>query len=117
MIKKRKTLIEAVQDCKSADGYVMRVFVIGFTKESPNQKKRTNYALASQQKEIRRIMAEIVAKEISKANSTQVMTLFSSEVVEKKITKECSKIYPMKNVKVRKIKVIQRPKIDAVKLA
>ena len=50
LIKKRKTLIEAVQDCKSSDGYVMRVFVIGFTKESPNQKKRTNYALSSQQK-------------------------------------------------------------------
>ena len=45
------------------------------------------------------------------------MTLFTSEVVEKKITKECSKIYPVKNVKVRKIKVIQRPKIDATKLA
>ena len=50
LIKKRKTLIEAVQDCKSSDGYVMRVFVIGFTKESPSQKKRTNYALSSQQK-------------------------------------------------------------------
>ena len=117
LIKKRKTLIEAVQDCKSSDGYVMRVFVIGFTKESPNQKKRTNYALSSQQKEIRRRMNEIVAKEISKANSTQIMTLFTSEVVEKKITKECSKIYPVKNVKVRKIKVIQRPKMDATKLA
>lgn len=32
LIKKRKTLIEAVQDCKSADGYVIRVFVIAFTK-------------------------------------------------------------------------------------
>ena len=62
-------------------------------------------------------MNEIVAREIAKANSTQVMTLFSSEVVEKKITKECSKIYPVKNVKVRKIKVIQRPKMDVNKLA
>ena len=40
LIKKRKTLIEAVQDVKSADGYVLRVFVIAFTKESPNQKSR-----------------------------------------------------------------------------
>jgi small subunit ribosomal protein S3Ae len=54
LIKKRKTLIEAIQDCKSQDGYVIRVFVIAFTKESQNQKKKTNYALASQQKEIRR---------------------------------------------------------------
>ena len=53
IIKKRKTLIEAVQDYKSQDGYVVRVFVIAFTRESPNQKRKTNYALASQQKEIR----------------------------------------------------------------
>ena len=45
------------------------------------------------------------------------MNLFTSEVVEKKITKEVSHIYPVKNVKVRKIKVIQRPKIDSSKLA
>lgn len=62
IIKKRKTLIEAVQDCKSQDGYVMRVFVIGFTRESPNQKRRTNYALASQQKEIRKRINDIISK-------------------------------------------------------
>ena len=28
-----------------------------------------------------------------------------------------TKIYPVKNVRVRKVKVIQRPKIDATKLA
>jgi ribosomal protein S3AE len=32
--------------------------------------------------------------------------------VHDKITKEASKIYPLENVKVRKIKVLQRPKID-----
>ena len=45
------------------------------------------------------------------------MNLFTSDIVEKKITKEVSRIYPVKNVRVRKIKVIQRPKIDVHKLA
>jgi len=117
LIKKRKTLIEAIQDTKTADGYVIRVFVIAFTRESPNQKSKTNYAQSSQQKAIRRKMNEIIAKEISKANATDVLKLFTSEVVEKRITKEVSHIYPVKNVKVRKIKVIQRPKIDANKLS
>ncbi len=117
LIKKRKTLIEAIQDCKSQDGYVIRVFVIAFTKESTNQKKKTNYALASQQKEIRRRINEIVAKQVSQSNATQLLSLFTSEIIEKKITKEVSAIYPVKNVRVRKIKVIQRPKIDATKLA
>ena len=117
LVKKRKTLIEAISDVKSQDGYVLRVFVIAFTRESHNQKSKTNYALASQQKIIRKKINEIIAKEVSKANSTQVLNLFTSEVVEKKITKEISPIYPVKNVKIRKIKVIQRPNVDFNKLS
>jgi small subunit ribosomal protein S3Ae len=94
----------------------LRVFVIAFTRESANQKSKTNYALSSQQKIIRRKINEIIAKEVSKANATQILNLFTSEVVEKKITKEISRIYPVKNVKVRKIKVIQRPNLDFNKL-
>lgn len=62
LIKKRKTLIEAVQDVKSADGYVLRVFAIAFTRESNGQKRKTNYAQSSQQKAIRNKMNEIIAK-------------------------------------------------------
>ena len=116
LIKKRKTLIEAVQDVRSADGYVLRVFAIAFTKETPGQKRKTNYALASQQKMIRKKMNDIIAKEVVKSNATQVLNLFTSEIIEKRITKEASPIYPIKNVKVRKIKVIQRPNIDYHKL-
>jgi small subunit ribosomal protein S3Ae len=116
LIKKRKTLIEAVSDVKSNDGYVLRVFVIAFTKESPSQKRKTNYALSSQQKIIRKRINDIIAKDVAKANITEVLKMFTSEVVEKKITKDVSPIYPVKNVKVRKIKVIQRPNVDYNKL-
>ena len=37
--------------------------------------------------------------------------------LEKKINKEVSAIYPVRNIRVRKVKVIQRPKVDANKLA
>jgi len=117
LIKKRRTLIEAVQDCTSQDGYVVRVFVIAFTRESPNQKRKTNYALASQQKEIRKRINDIVKREVAKSSATKLFELFTSEYVEKKISKDVSPIYPVKNVRVRKIKVIQRPKIDISKLA
>jgi small subunit ribosomal protein S3Ae len=117
LIKKRKTLIEAISEVKTTDGYLLRVFVIAFTRESTNQKRKTNYALSSQQKIIRKRINDIVAKEVSKANVTQILNLFTSETVEKKITKEVSPIYPVKNVKVRKIKVIQRPNVDINKLS
>jgi len=116
LIKKRKTLIEAVSDVKSQDGYVLRVFVIAFTKESPSQKRKTNYALSSQQKIIRKRINDIIAKDVAKANITDILKMFTSEVVEKKITRDVSPIYPVKNVKIRKIKVIQRPNVDYNKL-
>lgn len=116
LIKKRKTLIEAVSDVKTQDGYVLRVFVIAFTKESPTQKSKTNYALSSQQKIIRKRINDIIAKDVAKANITEILKMFTSEVVEKKITKDVSPIYPVKNVKIRKIKVIQRPNVDYNKL-
>ncbi len=59
----------------------------------------------------------MIAKEVSKANATHLFDLFTSEVLEKTITKKVTAIYPVKNVRVRKVKVIQRPKVDSTKLA
>jgi len=61
-------------------------------------------------------ITDIISKEVTKSNVTQILNMFTSEVVEKKITKDVSPIYPLKNVKIRKIKVIQRPNIDYNKL-
>ena len=44
----------------SQDGYVMRLFAIGFTKKRQNQLKKTCYASAAQQKLIRKKMREIM---------------------------------------------------------
>merc|ERR1712216_1027835 len=60
LVRKWQTLIECNVDIKTTDGYSMRMFCIGFTKKRPNQIKRTSYAMGSQQKQIRRKMAENV---------------------------------------------------------
>ena len=112
LIKKWRTLIEAVCDVKTNDGYILRVFTIAFTRKTERQKKATAYALSSQVKLIRKRIVDLINKEVSKANITQVVEAFTSEVIHEKITKEIKRIYPVENVKVRKIKVIQRPKID-----
>jgi len=38
------------------------------------------------------------------------------DTVGKKITKECSKIFPLENVLIRKAKVLKKPKFDLTKL-
>ena len=39
-----QTLIEAHVDVKTTDGYLLRLFSIGFTKKRPNQIRKTCYA-------------------------------------------------------------------------
>merc|ERR1711939_1074565 len=48
LVRKWQSLIEAHCDVKTTDGYVLRMFCIGFTKKRPNQLKKTCYATASQ---------------------------------------------------------------------
>lgn len=69
-----QTLIEAIVDVKTTDGYLLRLFCIGFTRKQPNQIKKTAYAKASQCRSIRRKMVEIMQKEISGVDLKEVVT-------------------------------------------
>jgi small subunit ribosomal protein S3Ae len=57
-------LIEAQTTVKTTDGYVLRVFVIGFTKRAQGQIKKTTYAKSSRVRQIRAKMVEIIQKEV-----------------------------------------------------
>lgn len=48
MVKKWQTLIEANVDVKTTDGYLLRMFCIGFTKKWATQVKKTCYAQHAQ---------------------------------------------------------------------
>jgi len=54
LVRKWHTLIEAHADVKTADGYVLRVFVIAFTAKRKNQRRKTSYAQSSQVKKSER---------------------------------------------------------------
>src|SRR6201746_431861 len=63
LVRKWQTLIEAHVDVKTTDGYLIRLFAIGFTKRRPNQVRKTTYAQTSQIREIRKKMFEIMTRE------------------------------------------------------
>ena len=48
LVKKWQTLIECFTDVKTTDGFVLRVFCIGFTKKRQNQIRKTSYAQTAQ---------------------------------------------------------------------
>lgn len=61
---------------------------------------------------IRAKMIEIMAKEVSSCELKDVVGKLIPDSIALQITKECSRIYPLENVYVRKVKVIRKPKVD-----
>merc|ERR1712066_1010777 len=116
MVRKWQTLIEAHVDVKTLDGYVMRLFCIGFTKKRNNQLKKTCYANSSQQKLIRKKMRDLMTKHASTVDLKELVNKFIPEVIGKEIEKSCQGVYPMQNVHIRKVKMLKKPKFDITKL-
>jgi len=116
MVRKWQTLIEAWVDAKTTDGYVMRIFCIGFTKKRMNQLKKTCYANSSQQKLIRKKMRDIITREATTCDLKELVNKFIPEVIGKEIEKACHGVYPLQNVHIRKVKMLKKPKFDITKL-
>merc|ERR1719454_1364380 len=66
LIKKKHTTIEVQADCKTADGYVVRLFVIAFTKRMEGQVGQLCYAQTAQIKKIRKKMQAVLQGETAK---------------------------------------------------
>ena len=116
LIRKWHTLIESQCEVKTADGYVLRLFAIAFTKRQPNSTRANCYAQSAQVKRIRAKMVEIMQAEASKVQLRELVKRFIAESIGKAIEKQCSAIYPLENVYIRKAKLIKKPKFDITKL-
>lgn len=116
LVKKCQTLIEAHVDVKTADGYQLRLFCIGFTKRHQDQHKKTNYAQHSQVRAIRAKMVEIMTREVSTSDLREVVTKLIPDSIGKDIQKACNSIYPLHDVYVRKVKVLKKPKFEISRL-
>lgn len=113
LVKKSHTLIEAFTDIKTTDGYLLRVFIIGFTFRQKTQIRKTTYAKTSKIRLIRRKMVDI-AQSLSCGSSLDDFILqLVSEVAGKSIEKACGGIFPLVNVHVRKVKVLKAPRREA----
>lgn len=116
MVRKWQTLIEASIDVKTTDGYLLRVFCIGFTRKPPNQNRKTSYAQHTQVRAIRKKMMDIITKEVTQSDLKDVVNKLIPDSMAKDIEKNCHRIYPLHDVCIRKVKVLKRPKFDLTKL-
>lgn len=116
MIKKWQTLIQAHVDVRTTDGYSLRFFVIGFTKKSPNQLKKTCYAKRTQIKKIRKIMRAYISRKVKQSDLKSVVNELIPDAFAHVIEKRCAKVYPLHDVMIRKVKVMKKPKVDMARL-
>merc|ERR1712128_185980 len=73
MVKKWQTLIEANVDVKTTDGYLLRLFCIGFTRKQDLSQKKTCYAQSQQIRNIRKKMCDIISREVSSTDLKDVV--------------------------------------------
>jgi small subunit ribosomal protein S3Ae len=116
LIRKWSTLIECHADVKTTDGYLVRLFVMAFTKRRQDQVKVNCYAQSAQIRKIRKKMTEIIANEAGKVQLRDLVKKLIPESIGKEIEKQTQGIYPLKDVMVRKVKILKKPKFDITKL-
>merc|ERR1719436_1650211 len=101
-------MIEAHVDVKTTDGYTVRLFVTAFTKRVGNQVKTNCYAQSAQIRKIRKKMMDIMIKEASTVQLRELVKKLIPEVIGKEIEKQCQSIFPLKDVLIRKVKLVKK---------
>jgi len=116
LVKKWQTCIEAHCDVRTTDGYLLRVFAIGFTRRRPNMNKKAAYAKSTQIRAIRKKMIEIISREVTTKDLKDVVNKLLPDSMGADIEKSCQGIYPLHDCYIRKVKCLKKPKFDVHKL-
>eukprot|EP00906_Rhabdomonas_costata_P021463 RCo031167 len=116
LLRKWCSTIQMSTVVKTTDGYSMRVFVVGFTKRRANHVKKNCYASPIQKRRLRQKIVEIVRDHVTKGDLPSVVQKFQHETIGKDIERASNPIYPLRDVFVKKVKLIRRPKYDLNRL-
>uniref|UniRef100_A0A8B9WKN1 Small ribosomal subunit protein eS1 n=1 Tax=Bos mutus grunniens TaxID=30521 RepID=A0A8B9WKN1_BOSMU len=101
-----QTMTEAHIDVKTTNGYLLRLFSVGFTKKRNNQIQKTSYAQHQQVHQI----------QVQTNDFKEVVNKLIPDSIGKDIEKACQSIYPLHDVFVRKVKMLKKPKFELGKL-
>merc|ERR1712190_461202 len=90
LVNPGRTMIEANTDVSVADGYTLRIFIIGFTKRARESNRAFSYAQSSQTRQIRKRMVDLVTKEGKRDEGVYLL-----KSIQKKIENSCIGLYPL----------------------
>jgi small subunit ribosomal protein S3Ae len=116
LIRKKQSIIEANIDCRTTDGYIVRMFCIAFTRRQENQVKNTCYAQSTKIRAIRAKMTSVMNELGTKGDLKSLVKELISAPIGDQIAREASSIFPIKDCFIRKVKVLKKPKFDVTEL-
>jgi len=115
-LKKWQSLIESTVEVKTSDGYILRLFIVAFTGRQQGQIRKCSYAQTAQIKLIRKKIQEVVAKEASGCNLTDLVNKFCLDSFSEQCKKACQYVYPLSHVILKSVKTLKKPKFDLARL-
>lgn len=113
LLRKWCTTIEAMVEVRTADGYTLRLFVIAFTRKQKYQLSRNCYAKQRLVKWVRMRITRITRRMLSRVNINDAVKLLTRDLLTNVLTKRCNPIVPLRDLRIRKVKVVRTPKFDA----
>lgn len=116
LMKKKHSIVEAHADCKTTDGYTVRLFALGFTKRDEFQEKIFTYAQTAQLRKIRKRMVQVMQQEVGKGQLRETVKALIVGKIETAMKQQTTRIFPLEPVHIVKAKIVKKPKMDIVKL-
>lgn len=116
LIRKKQSIIEANVDCRTTDGYIVRLFCIAFTTPRKNQIKSTCYAKSAQIRAIRAKMTATMTELGTKGDLKSLVKELITANIGADIEKAATAVFPIKDCYIRKVKVLKKPKFDVTEL-
>ena len=116
LIRKKQSIVEGTVDCRTTDGYIVRMFCIAFTRPQGNQIKNTCYIKAAQARAIRAKMVQTMTELGTKGDLKSLVKELISAPIGDQIASQASSIFPVKDCYIRKVKVLKKPKFDVTEL-
>lgn len=117
LVKKKHTLIETWADCKTTDGFVVRIFCIAFTKEVPqHQVKAFTYAQTAQIRKIRKKIVQVLQTEVANGQLKDMVQKLCVDALENTMKQATTRIFPLEPIHIYKVKIVKKPKLDITKL-
>ena len=100
LVRRRRSRIDAILDVTTIDGYKLRVKVMGITEKRIGSSKK---------KLLHKAMNDFVSEKLEQMTFAEAVKYIISDNAQKELYTALKKIYPMRNVELRKSELLSEP--------